>query len=193
MEADQHHAPTRSSSWKHLAVRALAGGFGLGVGIAVVFVIVYSYSTRPRGWRTDALGVKKVIAEGMFAMDENLEEKSTGTTFTVDVENTTDADITLPQSLTVMQAAKGTGALHGSLLKLSKEYFIPAHHVVSISLDNSDLCAAHVDGKQCFDTYFKDQSEIVLFVEGPKYEIRIAVPPFTPPRPTGASVPVQLP
>jgi hypothetical protein len=90
---------------------------------------------------------------------------------------------------------KGTGALDSSLLKLRKEYFLPAHHVVSISLDAADLCAAHATGKACFDAYFHNQSDIVIFDEGPKYEIRAAVPAFTPPHPSTAdsSIFQQLP
>jgi len=192
METERHGASPTLSPWKRLAIRALAGGLGCGVGIAVVVLIVDVYWSAPKGWNTDVLRVKKVIAGPFFEWGENSEEKSTGTIFTVDLENTTDADINLPQSLTVMQAAKDTGALHGSLLKLGKEYFIPAHHVVSITLENSDLCAAKVDPQVCFDSYFKDQSEIVVFDETHKTEIRIRMPSLTPPKPNpGPAVPVQ--
>jgi hypothetical protein len=123
-------------------------------------------------------------------MGEKLEEKSTGTMFTVDLENTTGADLTLPQTLTVMQTTKGTGALR-SLLKFEKEYFLPGHHVVSVVLENDELCAAKVEAQTCFDSYFKDQSEIVVFDELHKYEIRIGIPALTPPKPTRYSVPVE--
>jgi hypothetical protein len=115
-------------------------------------------------------------------MDEKLEEKSTGIMFTVGLENTTGEDITLPKTLRVMQATKATGVLHGSLLKLDKEYFLPAYHVVSIKLDNDELCAANADGKTCFNRYFKDEAQIVIFDETRKYEIRIPIPVFTTPK-----------
>ena len=81
-----------------------------------------------------------------------------------------------------MQTDRQTGALHGSLLKLDKEYFIPAGHVVSVVLENDDLCVAKEEPQTCFDAYFKDQSEIVIFDEATKYEIRVAIPTFTAPK-----------
>jgi len=84
-----------------------------------------------------------------------------------------------------MQATKQTGALHGSLLKLTKDRFIPAHHVATIWLENSELCAAKVkdpgavtllEGQDCFDRYFQEDSEIILFDEKSKFEIRIPIP-----------------
>jgi hypothetical protein len=187
----QPEEPKKERSWKKFAIRAIAGGFGFGVGAAVVVLIFVWYSERPKSWDTSALRVKGVRAEGLFLMGEKLEEKSTGTMFTVDLENATGADLTLPQTLTVMQTAKGTGALHGSLLKLDKDYFLPGHHVVSVVLQNDDLCAAKVEAQTCFDSYFKDQSEIVVFDELHKYEVHIGVPSLTPPRPSSNSVPVE--
>ena len=181
MEAGQQR---EGRSWKRLAIRAVVGGFGFGVGAALVLLVVVWYSERPKSWRTDALRVKQVVAGSFVAIGENLEEKSSGTIFTIDLENTTDGDITLSQTLTVMQSAKETGALHGSLLKPGRDYyFIPAHHVVSVSLENDDLCAGNTDPQECFDSYFKDQSAIVVFDDAHKYEVRIAVPAFTPPKP----------
>jgi len=91
-----------------------------------------------------------------------------------------------------MEATKGTGALHGSLLKLDKEYFLPAKHVVSIAFSNANLCAAQEDPQICFNSYFKDQAEIVIFDTTRKFEIRIPMPAFTAPKsPSGLSYPVQ--
>ena len=174
--------PAPVSLWKRLIIRALAWGVGCGLAISVVLLSVYFYAQRPKGWDTGSLRVKNIKAEGLFLMDEKLAVKSTGTMFTVDLENTTGADITLPQTLTVMQEAKATGALHGSLLKLDKEYFLPAYHVVSIRLDNDDLCAAKADPQTCFNSYFKDEAQLVIFDETRRYEVRIPIPAFTTPR-----------
>jgi hypothetical protein len=182
--------PALVSPWKRLIIGALAWGVGCGLAISLVLLSVNSYTQRPKGWDTRPLRVKNVKAEGLFLMDEKLAEKSTGTMFTVDLENTTGADITLPQTLTVMQATKATGVLHGSLLKLDKEYFLPAYHVVSITLDNDDLCAAKADPQTCFNSYFKDEAQIVIFDETRKYEIRIPIPAFTPPK-SGSGPPVR--
>jgi len=72
-------------------------------------------------------------------MDEKLHEIGTGIFFTSDVENTTEQDVTLPQDVIVMQQTKSSHALHNSFLKLDRDYFIPAHHTVSISLSRDDL------------------------------------------------------
>jgi hypothetical protein len=72
-------------------------------------------------------------------------------------------------------------ALHSSLLTLDGEYFIPAHHVVSIRISNDDLCAVKVEPQSCFDRYFKDQRDIVIFDQTRKYEIRVPIPTFTAP------------
>jgi len=108
-----------------------------GVALASVLLATLFYYQRPKGWDTRALRVKSVRVEPISNLDENLKPKSQGDIFTVDIENTTGSDVTLPVALTVMQASKGTGALHGSFLRPDKDYFIPAHHVRSISLDNA--------------------------------------------------------
>jgi hypothetical protein len=113
-------------------------------------------------------------------VEEHWTTTSTGSIFTVDIQNTTGKDITLPASLTIMQTAKGTGALHGSFIKLSKNYFLPAHHTVTITLENDGECSPTVKVEECFNSYFKDESDIVLFDQSQKYEIRIPIPPLTP-------------
>lgn len=162
--------------------------------VACVVVRLFLHGA-PEGlgvWDARAIRVRNAKAGAFSLMDEKLAEKSTGTIFTVDLENTTGADISLPQALTVMQTTKGTGALHGSLLKLDEEYFLPAYHVVSITLENDDLCAPRVDPRTCFYSYFKDQAEIVIFDDAPKYEIRIPLPASTAPKSGSGPVnPVQ--
>lgn len=181
-----------ASLWKGLIIRALAWGVGCGLAISLVLLSVFFYMQRPRGWDTRALRVKHAEAGAVTLMDEQLAEKSTGAIFTVDLENTTGADITLPKTLTIMQSSRETGSLHGSLLKLDNEYFLPAYHIVSITLENNDLCAPTVDPQSCFDTYFKNQGEIVIFDDTRKYEIRIPMPAFTAPKSRSGPVnPVQ--
>ena len=180
------------SPFKRSTIRALTWGAGCGLVLSLVLLSVYFYTQRPKGWDTQALRVKNTKAEALFRMDERLQETSSGVIFTVDLENATAADITLPSTLTIMQARKGSGALHGSLLKLDREHFIPAHHVVSITLENDDLCAAKADPQSCYDSYFKDEGEIVIFEKTHRYEVHISVPALTPPRnETVTGVPVQ--
>jgi hypothetical protein len=115
--------------------------------------------------------------EPISNLDENLKPKSQGDIFTVDIENTTGSDVTLPVALTVMQASKGTGALHGSFLRPDKDYFIPAHHVRSISLDNAaeNLCAGNADERTCFTNYFASDAESVVFDDAQNIEIHIPI------------------
>ena len=82
-----------------------------------------------------------------------------------------------------MGKTKASHALHGSFLKLAREYFLPAKHVTTIRLDVDDLCAANEPPQSCFDRYFKEDDEIVIFDEAPKYEILISVHSLTLPKP----------
>jgi len=168
---------------KTIIIRAIAWGAGFGLAVSLLGLCVYLYMQGPKSWNTHALQVKRARAEGLSLVDAQLTEKSTGVTLAADVENTTSADITLPQNPKIMQTNKGTEALHGSLLKLSSDYFLPAHHTGTITLDNDDLCAADVQPQSCFDRYFQDQSEIVIFDETHRYEIRIPIPTLTAPAP----------
>jgi hypothetical protein len=142
---------------RRLIARAFAWGVGFGVGFAVALSAIYYYSVRPKGWDADALRVKHARAESLDKLDDKLEQASVGVLFTVDIENTTGTDIILAKTLNVMQATKDSGALHGSMLTLGKDYFIPARHTVSISLENDDLCAAKVEGKLCFDQLLQER------------------------------------
>jgi hypothetical protein len=169
-------------AWMRIFMRSLGLGVGIGIGICLVLVSMYFYMHRTKRWDTNALRVRHVKAESLTLVGDDLSDKSSGTVFTVDLENTTGTDIKLPQTLTVMQTVRQTGALHGSLLKLRNEYFIPAGHLVSVVLENDDLCAPNAEPQICFDTYFKDESEIVIFDEDSKYEIRVTIPAFTAPK-----------
>ncbi len=112
----------------------------------------------------------------------NLTETSSGISFSVDLQNTTNEDVTIPKTVIVMQASRGTHTLHDSLLALKGDYFIPAGHSVLATLENSELCAAHEDPHQCFDAFFKNDDEIVLFDESRKYEIHISIPQIQIPK-----------
>lgn len=155
MDAKPNEYPT-VSPWLRLIVRALAWGAGCGLGISLVLLAVYFYMQRPKGWDTGAVRARSAEARSLGRLDEHLGEVSSGTTFSVDLENATGEDVTLPSTVRIMQSTKNTGALRGSLLKLDYDYFLPAHHVVSIRLANDDLCAGNRDPQDCFDAYFKD-------------------------------------
>lgn len=125
--------------------------------------------------------VKNAKAEGLSRLNDKFDEIGSGVTFSVDVENTTAADATLPRTLATMSQTRGSHSLHGSFLKLASDYFLPSRHVTTISLDSDDLCAANYPPQQCFDSYFKDNENLVIFDEAHKYEILIPVPALTLP------------
>jgi hypothetical protein len=112
----------------------------------------------------------------------NFTETGSGVSFSVDLLNTTSSDLTIPKTVIIMQATRGTHTLHSSLLWLAGDYFIPAGHSVSATLENSGFCRANEDPQQCFDDHFKGDDEIVLFDQSPKYEIHISVPPIRIPK-----------
>jgi hypothetical protein len=165
--------------WKRLIVRALFGGAACGFAAAVVLIAFFLYQERPQAWNADALRVVRSKAEPIDQLDDKFEVVGTGVFFTVDVENTTGRDVSLPQSLTVMGKTRGSHALHRSFLGLPRDYFIPARHVETITLDAARLCAVNYNSKSCFDSYFKDDEEIVEFDNLDRYELRIPVTGLT--------------
>jgi hypothetical protein len=172
--------PTIPSTWKGTVVRCAAWGVGFGIGAGLVFVAFAIYTGRPKGWDDKSLRASNVKAGALAKLDEQWTATSTGSIFTVDLQNTTWKDITLPTSVTIMETAKGTGALNGSLLKLSHDYFLPARHTVTITLENDGECSPTDKAEECFNSYFKDERDIVLFDQSQKYEISIPIPPLTP-------------
>ena len=169
---------------RRLIARALAWGIGFGIGCSIAFGALYYYVVKPKSWDTRSIRVQGSKAEGIGQLGKRTDSGFTldaiGTSFTVDLKNTTGADISLPTSLRIMETTKGTGALHESPLKLSKDYFLPAGHTVSVSIDDASLCTTDTKTDKCFETKFKDQADIVIFDESSKLEIHIPIPAFTP-------------
>ena len=166
---------------KRLFIRVFAWGAGCGLILVTAFAAFLFYEQRPKAWNSTALRVKTAKAEGLTRLNDKFDEVSSGITFSVDVENTTAADITLPRTLTTMSQTRGSHSLHGSFLKLASDYFLPSRHVTNISLDSDVICAANCPPQQCFDSYFKDNEYLVIFDEAHRYEIRIPVPALTLP------------
>jgi hypothetical protein len=185
MDANQHHHTL--SSTKRLLIRSFAWGVGCGLIMVVAVGGIVLYEQRPKAWDTKSLRVKQAKAEGLSRLNDKFDEISSGITFSVDVENTTANDVTLPRSLTTMSQTRGSHSLHGSFQKLGADYFLPAGHVVTISLDSDDVCAAKESPQECFRSYFKDEESIVVFDEAHKYEIVIPVPALT--LPSGQTAP----
>jgi hypothetical protein len=165
-----------------LKIAAVAGGITLALCIAAACVLWYASRPKPpKPWDTSAVRISATKAVPLDKLNENLKQTGTGIVFTFDAENTTGLDLTLPKDTTVTQETKSSHALHDSFLKLDRNYFIPAHHAVTISLGNSELCAPNFDPRGCFHAYFEDDQEIVLFDHANRHEIHITMPAFTIP------------
>ena len=124
MDTSQQSRPL--SPVKRLFIRSFAWRAGFGLVLAVVIAVTLFYEHRPKAWDTHALRVKNAKAEGLSRLNDKFDEVSSGLTFSVDVENTTAADVTLPRTLTTMSQTRGSHSLHDSSLKLGSDYFLPA-------------------------------------------------------------------
>jgi hypothetical protein len=173
-------------------LRTVAWGIGCGIGIVVATAVYFHYRDKPKGWDKNVLKVKHVKAEGEDKLDDKFKPTSVGVIISADLENTSDHDIILPKETRIMQENKEGGSLHGSLLTVSKDYFLPAGHTVNIWVENDDLCTGTEKEEDCFNSYFKGQSKVVLFKDTDKIEVEIPIPGFSRPVPTGGA-PVQLP
>jgi len=151
------------------------------VVVSLAFGGVYFYTRHPEGWDKKAVRPAAVNAVPLSRLNDKFEEVGTGVAFTIDLENTRSQDITVSQSVIIMQEDKASYALHGSFLKLDRDVFIPSRHTVRMFLDASDLCVAKYDPQTCFNTYFQNDSYIVLLDNSLKYEIRIPMPKLTIP------------
>ena len=89
------------------------------------------------------------------------------------LQNNTPEDITLPQTVLVMESEEGTHVLHSSKFKLDHDYFIPARRAVSVTLLADDPCAPENSPEMCVESYFQGVDEIVLFDKPVRYEIHI--------------------
>jgi len=85
-------------------------------------------------------------------------------------------DITLPETVQVMDVKKQTGTLDNSLFKLSRSVFIPAHETVSVTLEDDLYCEPGKGTKECFAQSYKETSQVVIFDGSNRYEIRFEMP-----------------
>jgi hypothetical protein len=171
-----------SRSWKQTFLRAAGWGFGFGVGVVIVGGTCLWFWGRPKGWDTGALRAKNIKAEGIGHAKEHdniLDVDAMGTAFTFDLENTTREDVTLSPGVRIMLSNKETKALSDSSLLVAKDYFLPSKQSVSVTIQNSSECTESMKTDACFDAIFKGASEIVIFDESAKREIRLPIPPFT--------------
>lgn len=169
------------SSWKSTALRLSAWGFGCGMGLAMIAVFAIWFRELPKHWSSrdliphhvEVVGIGHARTEG-----SSLEIDGIGTSFSMDLQNTTSEDVTLSKDLLVMQSDKNSGALTESSLALEKDYFIPAKHTVSVVIQNSNECNKDMKSDECFEALFKNVEAIFIFDQLTKREIRFDVPAF---------------
>ncbi len=156
-----------------LVVATSIGGATIGVLLLSSF---YPYLFARKTWDADALRVTKVTAEGVTKLGENGVEVSTGVTFSVDIENTTERDVTLPQGTLINEQRRQSRALHGSSLKLTEDALLPRHRNTRVFLDADALCAPNYPAHVCFEDHFKDDDNVVLFDQRNAYTVVIPIP-----------------
>lgn len=162
--------------WKRIAIRAVIGGTACGVVLVIGAAVALLFVNRPKEWNNRALKVVHAEAHAFVRWGHGPVAESSGIVFDIDIQNTTGHDVNIPQNLRVQSQSKNTHALRGTLLQLPIEYFIPAHHTVSVSMGSTELCGAEYDTRKCFDNYFKDEEALVIFDEPTRFEIDVPMP-----------------
>jgi hypothetical protein len=164
--------------WKRVFVRAAIGGSALAIVLLAGMATITWYVNRPKEWNAYALKAVRAHVSPSVQLNEKLDEVSSGINIDADIQNTR-SDIRLPADLKVQSVTKNTNALQMTHLNLRREYFIPAQHTVTVTVDSADLCAANQKPRDCFNTYFGDASALVIFDERSRYKIEIPIPAFT--------------
>ena len=184
--------------WERTVIRALVGGIGMGLALLFGIAVVYLYQSRPKGW--DRNGIRALqpktatvdLSAGLMSRPSDAEQSEAGAASTakeqpqssdtrlagvlaVDLQNTTDADTTLSQSIIVMESEEGSQVLHDSKFRLDHDYFLPARHSVSVTLRAQDPCAPENTPEVCVESYFHGVDEIVLFDKPAGYEVHIPI------------------
>jgi len=174
-----HYCQSRPKAWDRKSIRATFADAGPVDEGDVADDLDFVPVVRPDGSLIPQRSGKKSSGpNASTARPLKFTETGSGVSFSVDLQNATGADVTIPKTVIIMQATRGTHTLHSSLLWLAGDYFIPAGHAVSATLENSGFCQANEDPRQCFDDHFKADDEIVLFDQSQKYEIHISIPPI---------------
>lgn len=167
------------SPWKRIAIRAAVGGIACGVVLVIGAAVAVYFANRPKEWNDRAMKVVYSEARPFAWWGKDLEEKSSGIIFDVNIQNTTGSDINIAQDLSIMSQTRSSHALKGTALQLDRAYFIPARHTVSVSMGSTELCAANYDPRKCCDSHFKDADALVIFDGIGRFKISIPVPQLT--------------
>jgi hypothetical protein len=173
---------TKKGSLKLFAVQAVGWGFGWGLGMAAVILSVMYFTHRPKGRDKNAFIAQRVKVQGLYDIPKGVDSKHTTSFFiTVDLENRTGQDVTLPNDMTVMVLDKGTNALMTYDMTGPQAAFLPAHHVTGVTLNSGEFCPKDVDPRgssamdECFEKTLK-HFDLLLFDPAGNYEIKIPIP-----------------
>src|SRR5215469_12199234 len=109
--------------WKRIAIRAAFGGAAFGIVVVIGAVVTVYVANRPKEWNDRALKVVHSEGHPWVKWGDAMKEESSGIGFDVDIQDTTANDITLNQDLSVMSQTRGTHALKGTFLQLTRAYF----------------------------------------------------------------------
>jgi hypothetical protein len=179
---------TTKRSWKIIGLRALGWGIGGGIGLGLVLALFIYIADRPKSRDSKAFVAHNAKVTGVYftsndqtQLPASLKSKYETTFFiSIDLENNTGQDVTLPNDMTVMGVDKKTGALTRYDVKGPQSAFLPAHHTTQIQMVSGGFCSTDIEplGKRmdgCFDSSLR-RYDLVLF-DGPgNYEIKVPIP-----------------
>ena len=199
-QASEAKAAIKAAGWK----RALAFGAGFGVASALTLAViggcVYWYISRPKGWDSGRIKCVSATAGQTFEFDD-AKKTMTANGFQIlfVLENTRNADYTLPQTITILARDKKTSALDDFFgAKIDHGYTIPARERAVVRVDKEYSCGiteletgkvTERDPQACFDDAFGAYNGFV----GLDYDTRTRLNLMQPTLPPASSQKAQEP
>jgi hypothetical protein len=178
----------RQRSWRKWFLMGMLGLVTLAVIIAMVI------KSRTAGWDTKAVSVVWSEANEHFN-EENGEFRHTAFLLNYALQNNTDRDITIADSVTIMQRLmKGGGFLvdFSSVAKLDALIFLPARQRAQLTValrwgcaewDSSGKTILKEEAPEaCYARCFADSDGLVLFDHGNHLEVSLPKPIFSQPK-----------
>jgi hypothetical protein len=183
---DTRSALPQKGRWKSLVIGVVGG-----VTLAVVVTAVIRFRTA--SW--DAKSVSVVWSEAHERLTEqNGELRHDAFSLNYALQNNTDRDITIPESVTIMQRLTKGGVLvrYSNVAKLDASTFLPARQRAQLSVALQWGCGEwdfrmgkivrEEEPEACYARCFADSDGLVLFDHANHIEISLPKPIFAKPR-----------
>jgi hypothetical protein len=174
------------TDWKRSVLWGASFGIAAALTLSISLAVIYWCTSRPKAWNVNAIKGISSTADEYFDLDNN-KFKGGGFRAVFVIENTTSADITLPQDLRFYKREMKSQALEEIKLTLIHQFVIPARERAEItahmeySCSESDLdtgVTTEREGKQCFQDAIGDVSEFVAFDNTSHIRLNLPKPVF---------------